>query len=89
MAISRNQDIITSLKGLLSRLDLSERPAKMAEYEELYPDGWAGDQQAERRYREVVRKISSWPTDDENTVTYKYRKLDLTLSHNLFIFDIV
>ena len=56
----------------MSRLDLSEGPARMAEYEELYPDGWAGDEEAERRHRQAVSKIVSWPRDDENTVGYEY-----------------
>ena len=70
--MSRNQDIMTSLdlEGLLSRLDLSEGPAKMAEYEELYPGGWAGDDEAERRHSEAVAKIVSWPTDNVDTVGY-------------------
>ena len=72
--MSRNQEIMTSfdLEGLMSRLDVSEGPARMAEYEELYPDGWAGDEEAERRHREAVSKIVSWPKDDENTVGYEY-----------------
>ena len=74
MAMSRNPDIMSclNLQGLLSRIALSEGAARMRniEYEELYPDGWAGDEEAERRHREAVSKIVSWPTDDENTVGY-------------------
>ena len=72
--MSSNQDMMTSLdlEGLMSRLDLSDGPARMAEYEELYPDGWAGDEQAEMRHREAVSKIVSWPKDDENTVGYEF-----------------
>ena len=74
MAMSSNQDMMTSLdlEGLMSRLDLSDGQARMAEYEEIYPDGWAGDEQAEMRHREAVSKIVSWPKDEENTVGYKY-----------------
>ena len=71
--MSRNQEIMTSfnLEGLMSMLDLSEGPARMAEYEELYPDGWAGDEEAERRHREAVSKIVNWPKDDDNRVRYE------------------
>ena len=73
MALSSNQDIMTSdLEGLMSKLDLSESPARMAEYEELYPDGWAGDETIGMRHRETVSKIVNWPKDDENTVRYEY-----------------
>ena len=70
--MSNNQDMMPSLnlEGLMSRLDLSEGPARMAEYEELYPDGWAGDEEAERRHREAVSKIVNWPKDDDNKVRY-------------------
>ena len=72
MALSSNQDIMASLDldGLMSRLDLSEGPARMAEYEELYPDGRAGDEDAESRHREAVGKIVNWPKDHENKVRY-------------------
>ena len=70
--MSNNPDIVTSLDlhGLLSRLDLSRgvSDTRMAEYEDLYPDGWAGDRLAERRHREAVSKIVNWPADDTNTV---------------------
>jgi hypothetical protein len=77
MAMSSNQDMMTSLdlEGLMSRLDLSEGPTRMAEYEEIYPDGWAGDEQAEMKHREAVSKIVSWPKDEENTVGYEYMYL--------------
>ena len=70
MAISSNPDIMASLdlQGLMSRLDLSEGVARMEEYEELYPDGWAGDEQAEMRHREAVSKIVNWPKGDDNKV---------------------
>ena len=73
MALSSNQDIMISLdlEGFMSRLDLSEGPARMAEYEELYPDGWAGGEEAERRHREAVSKIVNWPKDDDNKVRYE------------------
>ena len=73
MALSSNQDIMISLdlEGFMSRLDLSEGPARMAEYEELYPDGWAGGEEAERRHREAVSKIVNWPKDDGNKVRYE------------------
>ena len=59
------------LRDLL-RLDLSEGVAvtRMAEYEELYPDGWAGDEDAERRHREAVSKIVNWPRDNDHKVRY-------------------
>ena len=74
MALSSNPEIMNSLdlEGLMSRLELSEGPARMADYEELYPDGWAGDEQAEIRHREAVSKIVSWPKDEENTVGYEF-----------------
>jgi hypothetical protein len=57
----------------LLRLDLSEGVAvtRMAEYEELYPDGWAGDEDAERRHREAVSKIVYWPRDHDQQVRYE------------------
>ena len=66
--MSSNQDIVTSLDlhGLLSKLDLSDR--RISAYEDLYPDGWAGDRQAEEKYRDAVCKIVHWPTDDMNRV---------------------
>ena len=69
-----NPDIVSSLdlQGLVSRLDLTRwhgEGKRMAEYEDLYPDGWAGDEEAERRHREAVHKIIRWPVDDHNMVT--------------------
>ena len=71
--MSSNQEIMNSfdLERLMSRLDLSEGPARMAEYEELYPDGWTGEEEAERRHREAVSKIVNWPKDDDNKVRYE------------------
>ena len=77
--MSSNPDIVNSLdiQGLLSRLDLSRGVAgtKMAEYEDLYPAGWAGDEKAETRHREAVRKITSWPRNKENMVSYLGRQI--------------
>ena len=74
--MSSQLDIVNSLdlKGILSRLDMPHCGAgligtKMAEYEDLYPAGWAGDEQAETRDREAVRKITSWPINKENMVS--------------------
>ena len=60
------------LRDLL-RLDLSEGVAvtRMAEYEELYPDGWTGDEEAERRHREAVSKIVNWPRDNDHKVRHE------------------
>ena len=57
----------------LLRVVLSEGVAvtRMAEYEELYPDGWAGDEDAERRHREAVSKIVNWPRDHDHKVRYE------------------
>eukprot|EP00092_Neocalanus_flemingeri_P023610 GFUD01025604.1.p1 GENE.GFUD01025604.1~~GFUD01025604.1.p1 ORF type:complete len:567 (+),score=140.62 GFUD01025604.1:112-1812(+) len=74
VTMSSNLDIVTSLNlhGLLSRLDLSKGVSntRMAAYEDLYPDGWAGDRGAERRHKEAVYKIVNWPRDDENVFDY-------------------
>ena len=48
-----NPDIVSSLdlQGLVSGLDLTRwhgEGTRMAEYEDLYPDGWAGDEEAYR-----------------------------------------
>ena len=65
MAVTADKDLVNSLNlhDLLSRLDLS-KDTKMRKpvYEDLYPDNWAGDSQAERRHREAVLKIINWPT---------------------------
>ena len=70
--MSSNQDIVNSLDlhGLLSRLDLSRgvSGARMASYEDLYPEGWAEDRLAEGRHREAVYKIVNWPKDEKNMV---------------------
>ena len=60
------------LRDLL-RLDLSEGVAvtRMAEYEELYPDGWTGEEVTERRHREAVSKIVNWPRDNDHKVRYE------------------
>ena len=80
--MSSNPDIVNSLdiQGLLSRLDLSRGVAgtKMAEYEDLYPAGWAGDEKAETRHREAVRKITSWPRNKENMVSYLGKQTRVT-----------
>ena len=70
--MSSNQDIVTSLDlhGLLSRLNLSRRvcSTRMVTYEDLYPEGWAGDRLVEGRHRESVNKLVNWPRDDKNVV---------------------
>ena len=60
------------IPDLLSRLDLSKEAAdtRMPAYEELYPDRWAGDRQAEERHRDAVYKIVNWPTDDKNMASH-------------------
>jgi hypothetical protein len=72
MAMSSNSDMMTRLDlwDFVSGLNLSGGVAvtRMAEYEELYLDGWAGDEDAERRQREAVSKIVNWPKDDDNKV---------------------
>ena len=74
-AMSSKLDILTrlDLQDLVSRLDFSGGVAvtRMAEYEELYPDGWAGDEVTQRRHREAVGKIVNWPKDDDNKVRYE------------------
>ena len=69
---SSNPDIVTNLdlSGLLSRLELSGNVSdtRMPAYEDLYPDRWAGDRQAEGRHRDSIHKIVNWPTDDKNMV---------------------
>ena len=76
MDVCSNQDIVSSLDlgRLVSRLDLTRGLAgtRMAEYEDLYPGGWAGDEEAERRHREAVYKIVRWPVDDHNQVFIAY-----------------
>ena len=75
--MSSNPEIVSlDIQGLLSRLNLSRGVAgtKMAEYEDLYPAGWAGDEKAETRHREAVRKITSWPRNKENMVSYLGRQ---------------
>ena len=57
-----NPDIVSSLdlQGLVSRLDLTRwhgEGKRMAEYEDLYPDGWAGDEEAERRQRGGIERL--------------------------------
>ena len=85
--MSSNPDIVTSLDlhGLLSRLDLSAgvSDTRMAAYEDLYPDGWVGDRQAEGRHRELVHKIVNWPKDDKNMVSYRYYKQTLPKDQEL------
>ena len=79
--MSSNPEIVSlDIQGLLSRLNLSRGVAgtKMAEYEDLYPAGWAGDEKAETRHREAVRKITSWPRNKENMVSYLGRQTRVT-----------
>ena len=64
----------------MSRLDLSGNVSdtRIPAYDDLYPDGWAGDRQAERRHRDDVQKIYNWPTDDKNMVGYTlYRQAEV------------
>ena len=73
-ALAVDPNIVTSLElhELMSRLDLSkdESESRRPSYDELYPDGWAWDKQAELRHREAVHKIVHWPANDKHVVQY-------------------
>ena len=53
------------LTPIMSRFRLGWNP-RFPTYREAFPLGWTADQDIETRHEVIMRKIQSWPRDEEN-----------------------
>ena len=58
------------LHGLMSKLDLSKdgEGTRRPNYDELYPENWAGNREKEEIHKSAFLKMIQWPVDDKNMV---------------------
>jgi len=70
--ITSNPDMVESLDltNIMSRLSLKDTTPTFPTYQEIFPEKWANDRKVEERHLEIMRRIQSWPKDENNEIDY-------------------